>query len=217
MGSATLCFSRWTQRRGRQLHRFQNRRKHRARLLTEKALRSRRPVRPREEKVVNGGEALPLARQIESSKLMAAQGQVAVSPLHIGTRALEHGRQPLGLVMELVLGLGAQRAQDATGFKQRGAKPLGEFPKRLAIADGSSLGHAIEIKRWDELGVHGEGGGRRQVELIDLLPHITRDELDGRLHFRHDALGFLDALQAALAEPFVLGNSANLLDVPLDI
>ena len=74
MGSATLCFSRWTQRRGRQLHRFQNRCKHRARLLTEKPLRSRRAVRPREEKVVDGGEARPLARQVEASKLMAAQG-----------------------------------------------------------------------------------------------------------------------------------------------
>jgi hypothetical protein len=28
IGSATLCFSRWTQRRGRQLHCVQNRRKH---------------------------------------------------------------------------------------------------------------------------------------------------------------------------------------------
>ena len=62
MASATLCFSRWTQRRRRQLHRCQNRRKHRARLLPEKALRCRRPVRPREEKVVNSGKALPLAR-----------------------------------------------------------------------------------------------------------------------------------------------------------
>ena len=112
---------------------------------------------------------------------------------------------------------GLNCAQGATGLKQRGAKSLGEFPKRLAIPDGPRLGHAIEIKRWDELGVHGEGGGRRQVELIDLLPHITRDERDGRLHFRHDTLGFLDALQAALAEPFVLGNSTNLLDVRLDI
>ena len=56
-----------------------------------------------------------------------------------------------------------------------------------------------------------------QVELIDLLPNIPRDELDGRLHFRHHALGFLDALQAALAEPFVLGNRTNLLNVRLDI
>src|SRR5436190_11883982 len=119
--------------------------------------------------------------------------------------------------MEVVLGLGAQRVQGPTGLKQRGAKSLGEFPKRLAIPDGPRLGHAIEIKRWDELGVHGEGGGLRQIELIDLLPHITRDELDGRLHFRNDTLGFLDALQATLAEPFVLGNSTSLLDMPLDL
>src|SRR2546427_2290064 len=73
-GSATLCFARWTQRRGRQLHGFQYCRKHRARLLTKKAFRCRRPVRPGEEKVVNGGKARPLARQIKSSQLMAAQG-----------------------------------------------------------------------------------------------------------------------------------------------
>src|SRR5262249_61580270 len=77
MGSATLCFSRWTQRRGRQLHRFQNCQKHGAWLLTEKALRCRRPVRPGEEKVVNGGEARPLARPIEAAQLMATQRQVA--------------------------------------------------------------------------------------------------------------------------------------------
>ena len=48
MTSATLCFSRWAQRRGRQFHRFQYRGKHRARLLTEKSsvshlLHTRRP------------------------------------------------------------------------------------------------------------------------------------------------------------------------------
>jgi len=148
---------------------------------------------------------------------MVAQGQVAVSPLDIGTRALEHGRQPLGLVMELVSCLGAQRAQGPTGLNQRGAKSLGEFPKRLAITDRPSLGHAIEIIRGNELGVHGEGGGLCQVELLDLLANITGDKRAGGLHFRHDALGFLDALQAALAEPFVLGNSADLLDVGLDV
>ena len=40
--------------------------------LTEKALCCRCPVRSGEKKVVNGGETLPLARQIETSKLMAA-------------------------------------------------------------------------------------------------------------------------------------------------
>src|SRR5207237_5998230 len=176
MGSATLCFSRWTQRRRRQLHRCQNRRKHRARLLTEKALCCRRPVRPSEEKIVYGGEALPLARQIESSQLMAAQGQVAVSPLHIGTGALEHGRQSLGLVMEVILGLRAQHAQDAAGFKQRGAEPLGELAEWFAIADGTRLGDAIEIIRGNQLGMHGKGDRRRDIELIDLLTDLTRDE-----------------------------------------
>jgi hypothetical protein len=37
------------------------------------------------------------------------------------------------------------------------------------------------------------------------------------LHFQHHPLGFVDALQAALAECFLLGNGANLLNVPLDI
>src|SRR5262249_16324171 len=73
-GSATLCFARWTQRRGRQLHGFQYCCKHGAWLLTEKALRCRRPVRPGEEKVMNDREARPLTGQIESSQLMAAQG-----------------------------------------------------------------------------------------------------------------------------------------------
>src|SRR5262249_36338917 len=119
--------------------------------------------------------------------------------------------------MEVVLGLGAQLTQGPTGCKQRGTKSLGEFPKRLAIADGASLGDAIEIIRGNELGVHGKGNRRRYIELLDLLRDITRDELDSRLHFRHHPLGFLDAFQAALAESFVLGNGTNLLDVLLDI
>src|SRR6476659_3921980 len=65
--------------------------------------------------------------------------------------------------------------------------------------------------------MHGEGCRRCQVPLIDLLPYITRDELDGRLHFWQDAIGFLNALHAALAEPFVLGDHTNLLDVRVDI
>jgi hypothetical protein len=64
MGSATLGSSRWTERRGRQLHRCQNRRKHRPRLLTETPLCCGRSVRPGEEKVVHGGETLPLTRQV---------------------------------------------------------------------------------------------------------------------------------------------------------
>ena len=65
--------------------------------------------------------------------------------------------------------------------------------------------------------VHGVGRGRRQVQLTHLLPHIPRDELDGGLHFGHHALGFLDTLQARLAELFLLGNGADRVDVLLDI
>src|ERR1043166_3986352 len=119
--------------------------------------------------------------------------------------------------MEVGLSFSAECTEDAARLNQRGAEPLGEFAKRGAIVDVSRLGYAIEIVRGDELGVHGKGDGRRQVELSDLLTDITRDERDGRLHFRHHPLGFLDALQAALAQSFVLGKGANLLDVLLDI
>src|SRR5215475_76786 len=119
--------------------------------------------------------------------------------------------------MELSLGLTTQFTQGPTGFKQRGAQPLGKRAKRCAIADGARLGDAIEIIGWDQLGMDREGDGRRQVELSDLLFDITGDELDSRLHFRHHPLGLLDTLQAALAQSFVLGNGANLRDVSLDI
>src|SRR6476659_708511 len=116
-----------------------------------------------------------------------------------------------------MLSLGAQRAEDAARLKQRGTEPLGELAKWLTSADGASLGDAIEIIRGNQLGVHGKGNRRRYIELRDLLSDITRDELDSRLHFWHHPLGFLDTFQAALAEPFVLGNGANLLDMLLDI
>src|SRR5262249_14413947 len=109
---------------------------------------------------------------------MAAQRQVAVAPLHIGTRGLEHDGEPRGLGMESALSFRAQRAQGSTGFKQRDAKPLSKLAQWFASAEGASLGHAIEIVRWKQLGVHGEGDGRRQVELSDLVPHITGDKLD---------------------------------------
>src|SRR5919108_3236843 len=148
---------------------------------------------------------------------MATQGQVAVAPLHIGTRALEHGGQPSGLGMEVVLSARAQRTQNAAGCKQWGAEPLSECAQGFAITDAASPGHTIEIVRGNQLGVHGKGDRRRYIELSNLLSDITRDELDGALHFWHHPLGFVDTLQAALAEPFLLGNGANLLDVSLNI
>src|SRR5215471_10136009 len=100
--------------------------------------------------------------------------------------------------MELSLGLTTQFTQGPTGYKQRGAQPLGKRAKRCAIADGVRLGDAIEVIGRDQFGVHREGDRRRQVELSDLLLDITGDELDGGLHFWHYSLGLLDTLQAAL-------------------
>src|SRR5262249_51851732 len=77
--------------------------------------------------------------------------------------------------------------------------------------------HTIEIIRWDETRMHGEGLRRCQRQLFDLLVDIPRDELNGGLHFGHDALRFLHALEARLAEPFLLRHGANRVDVVLDI
>jgi hypothetical protein len=67
------------------------------------------------------------------------------------------------------------------------------------------------------MGMHGEGLRRGQLQLFDLLAHIARDELDRRLHFGYYTPCFLDALQACLAESFLLGDAADGGDVVLDI
>jgi hypothetical protein len=54
-------------------------------------------------KVVNRGQACTLSRMIESSKLVMPQRKVPVTPFHIGAGALEHLRERLGLLLELVL------------------------------------------------------------------------------------------------------------------
>jgi hypothetical protein len=56
-----------------------------------------------------------------------------------------------------------------------------------------------------------------QRQSLDLLAHIPRDELDRGLHFRNYPLGFLETFQAGLAEPFLLRNGADRVDVALDI
>jgi hypothetical protein len=65
--------------------------------------------------------------------------------------------------------------------------------------------------------VHGVGLGLCQVELTHLLSDVTRDKLDRRLHFGNHVLSFLDAIQARLAESFVLGNGAHSVNLLLDI
>jgi len=115
------------------------------------------------------------------------------------------------------LSLLAQCTEDTSGLKQRSAQLLGEVAKCLAPLNASSLSDSIEIIGRDEFGMHREGGGLCQTQLIDLLSHITGDKLDGGLHFRHDPLGFFNSFQATLAESFVLSQGANLIDVALDI
>ena len=65
--------------------------------------------------------------------------------------------------------------------------------------------------------MHGERLRRCQLQLLDLLTHLPRDELDGGLHCGHHALGFRDPLQARLAEAFLVSNGAKRADVLLDI
>jgi hypothetical protein len=64
--------------------------------------------------------------------------------------------------------------------------------------------------------VPGAGGWLGQVSVIDLLPHLPRDERESRRHVWHDALGLLQARQAALAAPCVLGHRTNLLAMRLE-
>ncbi len=165
---------------------------------------------------MQGRQALPLAGQIEASKLMVSSRPGPVSPLHLGTRTLANLRQRLGPLLKLVLHRGAHLAQGPTGRKPRCATALGQLPKRFASTDAPSLGHAIEIRRRKALGVHGAGCRRCQGQWIALWPPITRDERAGRRHVGHDARGFLHALQAAVAEPFVLGQRTHRLHVRVD-
>ena len=97
----------------------------------------------------------PLTRQLKPSQLVVAQRQIPVASFDIGTRTLANLRARSGLLSQVALGLWTQLTQGSTRLKQRCAKAAGELPKRLAITDGASLGHSFEVKRWNELSVHG--------------------------------------------------------------
>ena len=75
----------------------------------------------------------PLTRQLKPSKLVVAQRQIPVSPFDIGTRTLKNLRELFGLLSEVALGLGTQLTQGSIGRKQRCAKAVSQFPKRLAM------------------------------------------------------------------------------------
>src|SRR5262249_28775539 len=63
----------------------------------------------------------------------------------------------------------------------------------------------------------GERLRRCQLQLLDRLTHIPRDELDGGLHCGHHPLGLRDPLPARLAEAFLVSNGGKRADVLLDI
>jgi hypothetical protein len=65
--------------------------------------------------------------------------------------------------------------------------------------------------------MHGVGRRLRQVQLTHLLPHIPRDELDGRWHFGYHTLSFRDPIQTRLAEVLLLRNRTNRVDLLVDI
>jgi hypothetical protein len=78
---SVLCYnsSWWTEGRWWYRDRGQDRGKHRARLLPEKALRRCSPIRPLEAKVVDRGQAGPLSGVVESSQLMVPQREIPVA------------------------------------------------------------------------------------------------------------------------------------------
>jgi hypothetical protein len=154
---------------------------------------------------------------LKPAKLVIAQREIAVAPFHICTGALEHLREPSRLSREGMLRRRAQRAQRSIRRKQRSAETLSKRTKRLACCYCPRRGHTVAIAGWNEMGVHGVGLRRRQRQATHLLPHIPRDELDGRLHGGHHTLGFLETIQARLAEVVLLGNRVDRVDVLLDI
>ena len=149
--------SRRTERSRGDLDCLQYRGEHRPRLLPEKALRRGRAVRTREEKVMHSRQACTLSRVVQASQLMVPQREVPVAPFYIGAGALEHLRERLGLVLELVLLHRAQRIQGPTGLKQWGTETPSQRTKRRAFGDRPRRGHALERAGGNEMGVHGVG------------------------------------------------------------
>lgn len=106
---------------------------------------------------MHGGQTFTLSGAIEPAKLVIPQGDITVSPFHIGTGALEYLRQLLGLLPELAELGRAQLGSPPTGVKQRRAQPLGQLSKRLASAHRTRLGDALKIGSGNEMGMQCVG------------------------------------------------------------
>jgi hypothetical protein len=130
---------------------------------------------------------------------MVPQREVPVAAFHIRAGTLEYLREHFGLVLELGLLHEAQRAQRPTRLKQRGPQALGKLAKQLTLCHRPRRGHTLKIIRGNEMRMHSVGLRRRQIQLLHVLPHIMRHKLNGRLHFGHHALRFLDPRQTPLA------------------
>jgi len=102
-------------------------------------------------------------------------------------------------------------------FIQGCAEAIGKLPKGLAFVDGPGGSDTFERIRGNERRMHGGGLRLRQGQLTDLLPYIPRHERDRRWHCGHHPLRFLDAIQARLAESFLMGDGADGVDVVWDI
>src|SRR5215468_3230968 len=148
---------------------------------------------------------------------MMPQREVPIASFDIGTGALEHVREFGRLGFELALLSEGQVAQRPAGLKEWSAQAFGPCTQRLSLGHCPGCSHALEVIRGNQMGMHSVGLGLCQVQLPHLLPDVTRDELDGGLHFGHHTLGFLNPLQACLAEAFLLSNDADRVDVLLDI
>ena len=110
---------------------------------------------------------------IESSKLVIPQRKVPVTPFHIGVGALEHLSALRCLCVQLPLLSQAQWTSNPIGGKQWGTETLSTRTKWRAFGHRPRRGHALKVIRRNEMGVHGVGRRRRQVQVTHLLPPLV--------------------------------------------
>jgi len=130
---------------------------------------------------------------------------------------LDHGSQPRGLGLQVTLRRRAQMPACAARLTEGGTHALGERGSWLARYHRAGRGHPIELIRWHATRMQSDRLRRCQRQLLDLLAYIARDERKSRLHCGYDALSVRDALQACLAEPFLLRSGTHRVNVVLDI
>ena len=140
------------------------------------------------------------------------QRQIPRAPFHVSAGPLEHLCERCGLGLELLLRNRGRRPEHAIGLRQggRGAgqRSRGAPTVRVCVeATRSRYNEGIEM------GVHGIGRGRRQIQLPHLLAYISRGALDWVPACRDDTVGFVQAgAQISFTEPFRLGDGTDRVD-----